>query len=77
MHKLNTEFKELKTSKTGKFFLQNIVVCILNNPLKRSIVSSLLQIQNFSIGNECPIFSDIRLERQERDERQMIKVKSR
>jgi hypothetical protein len=28
MHKLNTEFKELKNSRTGKIFLQNIVVCI-------------------------------------------------
>lgn len=55
MHKLNTEFKELKTSRTGRIFLQNIV------------------IQNFSIGNECPVFSDIQLERQERDERQLIK----
>ncbi len=27
MHKLNTEFKELKNSRTGKIFLQNIVVC--------------------------------------------------
>lgn len=29
MHKLDTEFKELKNSRTGKIFLQNIVVCIL------------------------------------------------
>ncbi len=28
MHKLNTEFKELQNSRTGKIFLQNIVVCI-------------------------------------------------
>ena len=77
MHKLNTEFKELKTSRTGRFFLQNIVVCILGNPFKRRRFSYFFQIQNFSIGNECPIFSDIRLERQERDERQMIKVNPR
>jgi hypothetical protein len=31
MHKLNTEFKELKNSRTGKIFLQNIVVCIYLN----------------------------------------------
>ncbi|UJR28537.1 hypothetical protein I4U23_009773 [Adineta vaga] len=55
MHKLNTEFKELKNSRTGKIFLQNIV------------------IQAFSIGKECPVFSDIQLERQERDERNLIK----
>ncbi|CAF1364920.1 unnamed protein product [Adineta ricciae] len=55
MHKLNTEFKELKNGRTGKFFLQNIV------------------IQAFSIGKECPVFSDIHLEHQERDERNLIK----
>ncbi|CAF3640251.1 unnamed protein product [Adineta steineri] len=55
MHKLNTEFKELKNSRTAKIFLQNIV------------------IENFSIGKECPVFSDIQLERQERDERHLIK----
>ncbi|CAF0999825.1 unnamed protein product [Adineta ricciae] len=55
MHKLNTEFKELKNGRTGKIFLQNIV------------------IQAFSIGKECPVFSDIHLEHQERDERNLIK----
>ena len=76
MHKLNTEFKELKTSRTGKFFLQNIVVSLL---VKQDAFQScvFVQIQSFSIGNECPVFSDIRLERQERDERQMIKVNLR
>ena len=76
MHKLNTEFKELKTSRTGKFFLQNIVVSLL---VKQDAFQScvFVQIQSFSIGNERPVFSDIRLERQERDERQMIKVNLR
>ncbi len=73
MHKLNTEFKELKNSRTGKIFLQNIVVCIYINTLYKNY-KTIFQIQNFSIGKECPTFSDIRLERQERDERQLIKV---
>ncbi|CAF4468111.1 unnamed protein product [Rotaria socialis] len=55
MHKLDTEFKELKNSRTGKIFVQNII------------------IQSFSVGKKCPIFSDIQLERQERDERNLIK----
>ncbi|CAF3546872.1 unnamed protein product [Rotaria sordida] len=55
MHKLNIEFNELKNSRTGKIFLQNIA------------------IQSFSIGKECPVLSDIQLERQERDERNLIK----
>jgi hypothetical protein len=36
MHKLNTEFKELKNSRTGKIFLQNIVVCIYINTLYKN-----------------------------------------
>ncbi|CAF4910246.1 unnamed protein product [Rotaria sp. Silwood1] len=55
MHKLNTEFNELKNSRTGKIFLQNIA------------------IQDFSIGKECPVLRDIKLEHQERDERNLIK----
>ncbi len=74
MHKLNTEFKELKNSRTGKIFLQNIVVCIYIKKRSPKNYKSIFQIQNFSIGKECPTFSDIRLERQERDERQLIKV---
>ncbi|CAF2649326.1 unnamed protein product [Rotaria sp. Silwood2] len=55
MHKLNTEFNELKNNRTARIFLHNI------------------SIQNFSIGKKCPVLSDIQLERQERDERNLIK----
>ncbi|CAF2410288.1 unnamed protein product [Rotaria sp. Silwood2] len=55
MQKLHIEFDELKETRLGKLFLQNIA------------------IKSFSIGKECPIFSNIRFERQERDERQLIK----
>ncbi len=73
MHKLNTEFKELKNSRTGKIFLQNIVVCIYIDNFHESSNTNF-QIETFSIGKECPTFSDITLVQQERDERHLIKV---
>ncbi|CAF1056013.1 unnamed protein product [Rotaria sordida] len=55
MQKLHIEFDEIKQTRFGKLFIQDIL------------------IQNFSLGKECPKFNNIRFERQERDERQLIK----
>ena len=43
MHKLNTEFNELKKSRTGKIFLQNIVVC---ESTEKRRISSILSFRS-------------------------------
>ena len=42
--------------------------------IHRKILNINIQIEDFSVGKECVVFSDIQLERQERDERHLIKV---
>jgi hypothetical protein len=68
MKKLNIEIQELKKTRFGKLCLQDIIVC--TNITRNNFLNYLyyFQIQNFSMGKECPIFSDIQLDRQERQE---------
>ena len=49
----------------------------MNSYCNHQSIFFFLQIQSFSLGKECPVISDIQLERQERGERNLIKVNIR
>ncbi|CAF1181703.1 unnamed protein product [Didymodactylos carnosus] len=60
LRKLNIEFDELKSSRIGKLFLQDIQIQNFSE-------------EQTCLGASCPFFSDIKLEHSERDERGLIK----
>ncbi|CAF3407165.1 unnamed protein product [Rotaria sp. Silwood1] len=73
---LNCLFQELKdTSKLRRYIMQKLHIEF--DELKQTRLGKIflrdIAIRSFSMGHECLIFSNIRFERQVRDERQLIK----
>jgi len=69
-------FQELKDSSRLRRYLMHKLDTEFKELQKYRAGSIFLQnivIESFSIGNQCPVFSDIRLQKQERDERGRIK----